>query len=223
MRRIPHFLFGAGQLSTARWRAGTATRTTVTRLVEPSSIPRLPPRPREPTISSRTPVAAASSQSLQSCNATSGASHRAAAMIQTRVGADRGVRAGGALGRRDRYRGPTIGLPVLVFSGTACVAGSAVAHAIGQHTEISRIAALTGRVERDKSAGVSGPSGDLAPRLRRGRHRRGVPATGNASRSHAERCRTRSQSPTRRRTGSSPHSDPRAIAAVTLTSGHEAK
>jgi hypothetical protein len=38
--------------------------------------------------------------------------------------------------------------PVLVFSGTSCVAGSAVAvvHATGRHTEIGRIAALSGRV-----------------------------------------------------------------------------
>ncbi|MFR9802354.1 cation-translocating P-type ATPase [Pseudonocardia sp. RS010] len=43
--------------------------------------------------------------------------------------------------------------PVLVFSGTACVAGSAeaVVHATGRHTEIGRIAALTGRRGHDES------------------------------------------------------------------------
>ncbi|WP_103382780.1 cation-translocating P-type ATPase [Pseudonocardia dioxanivorans] len=43
--------------------------------------------------------------------------------------------------------------PVLVFSGTACVAGTAeaVVHATGRHTEIGRIAALTGRRGPDES------------------------------------------------------------------------
>jgi calcium-translocating P-type ATPase len=43
--------------------------------------------------------------------------------------------------------------PVLVFSGTACVAGAAeaVVHATGRHTEIGRIAALTGRRRHDDS------------------------------------------------------------------------
>ncbi len=38
--------------------------------------------------------------------------------------------------------------PVLVFSGTACVAGSAkaVVHATGRHTQIGRIAALSARI-----------------------------------------------------------------------------
>ena len=43
--------------------------------------------------------------------------------------------------------------PVLVFSGTACTGGAAeaVVHATGSHTEIGRIAALTGRPRRDDS------------------------------------------------------------------------
>jgi calcium-translocating P-type ATPase len=43
--------------------------------------------------------------------------------------------------------------PVLVFSGTACTTGAAeaVVHATGSHTEIGRIAALTGRPRRDES------------------------------------------------------------------------
>lgn len=43
--------------------------------------------------------------------------------------------------------------PVLVFSGTTCVAGSAVAvvHATGSHTELGRIAALSRRVRTDMS------------------------------------------------------------------------
>ncbi|GAA2864770.1 cation-transporting P-type ATPase [Pseudonocardia halophobica] len=43
--------------------------------------------------------------------------------------------------------------PVLVFSGTACVAGAAeaVVHATGRHTEIGRIASLTGRRGHDES------------------------------------------------------------------------
>ena len=40
--------------------------------------------------------------------------------------------------------------PVLVFSGTGCIGGAAeaVVHATGSHTEIGRIAALTGRPRR---------------------------------------------------------------------------
>lgn len=43
--------------------------------------------------------------------------------------------------------------PVLVFSGTVCVAGSAhaVVHATGRHTEIGRIASLSSRVGREES------------------------------------------------------------------------
>jgi magnesium-transporting ATPase (P-type) len=43
--------------------------------------------------------------------------------------------------------------PVLVFSGTACVAGAAeaVVHATGRHTEIGRIAALTGHRRPEES------------------------------------------------------------------------
>ncbi|MEV4143794.1 cation-transporting P-type ATPase [Amycolatopsis sp. NPDC049691] len=43
--------------------------------------------------------------------------------------------------------------PVLVFSGTVCVAGSAhaVVHATGRHTEIGRIASLSTRVGREES------------------------------------------------------------------------
>lgn len=43
--------------------------------------------------------------------------------------------------------------PVLVFSGTVCVAGAAhaVVHATGRHTEIGRIASLSSRVGREES------------------------------------------------------------------------
>ncbi|UOX93181.1 cation-transporting P-type ATPase [Amycolatopsis sp. FBCC-B4732] len=43
--------------------------------------------------------------------------------------------------------------PVLVFSGTVCVAGAAhaVVHATGRHTEIGRIASLSARVGREES------------------------------------------------------------------------
>src|SRR6185437_3490482 len=43
--------------------------------------------------------------------------------------------------------------PVLVFSGTVCTAGSAkaVVHATGAHTELGRIAALSGRVYTEES------------------------------------------------------------------------
>jgi calcium-translocating P-type ATPase len=43
--------------------------------------------------------------------------------------------------------------PVLVFSGTVCTAGSAraVVHATGAHTELGRIAALSGRVRSEES------------------------------------------------------------------------
>ncbi|WP_020658867.1 cation-translocating P-type ATPase [Amycolatopsis benzoatilytica] len=43
--------------------------------------------------------------------------------------------------------------PVLVFSGTVCVAGAAraVVHATGRHTEIGRIASLSARIGRDES------------------------------------------------------------------------
>jgi len=43
--------------------------------------------------------------------------------------------------------------PVLVFSGTVCVAGAAraIVHATGRHTEIGRIASLTARVGREES------------------------------------------------------------------------
>ncbi|MEV0067909.1 MULTISPECIES: cation-transporting P-type ATPase [unclassified Amycolatopsis] len=43
--------------------------------------------------------------------------------------------------------------PVLVFSGTVCVAGAArvVVHATGRHTEIGRIASLSARVGHDES------------------------------------------------------------------------
>ncbi len=43
--------------------------------------------------------------------------------------------------------------PVLVFSGTVCTAGSAraVVHATGAHTELGRIAALSGRVHTEES------------------------------------------------------------------------
>ena len=53
---------------------------------------------------------------------------------------------------RDRA-GRKLDSPVLVFSGTACVAGvaEAVVHATGRHTEIGRIAALTGRRGPDES------------------------------------------------------------------------
>ncbi|MFI5615768.1 cation-translocating P-type ATPase [Amycolatopsis sp. NPDC051903] len=43
--------------------------------------------------------------------------------------------------------------PVLVFSGTVCVAGAAraVVHATGRHTEIGRIASLSARIGREES------------------------------------------------------------------------
>lgn len=49
--------------------------------------------------------------------------------------------------------GRALDSPVLVFSGTVCVAGAAhaVVHATGRHTEIGRIASLSSRVGREES------------------------------------------------------------------------